>query len=182
MKVREGESSTVNHKDPQTNERTTVNKYSLIRIGYSYWTSDKAMEFDLPSLDLKRKHKFNYGQGWGMTTDGCDLLVTTGSHFIYRLKTDFSLKAKVEVRCDGRVARNLNDLEYVNPKVWVHVWHTNKLLRIDPWTGACEASLNLKGLYNWRGEATPNGVAYSPASLGMLSLLVTGKKWPTMFI
>jgi len=144
-------------------------------------SSGKEMEYGLPSLELKRKHQFGFGEGWGMTTDGCDLLVTTGSYYIYRLKTDFSLRTKYAVRCDGRLTRNLNELEYVHPKLWVHVWHTDKLIRVNPRSGECEASLILKGLYSWKGEATPNGVAYSPAALGMLSLLVTGKKWPTMF-
>eukprot|EP00811_Abedinium_folium_P037314 NODE_9940_length_1389_cov_4.853407.p1 GENE.NODE_9940_length_1389_cov_4.853407~~NODE_9940_length_1389_cov_4.853407.p1 ORF type:complete len:383 (+),score=61.22 NODE_9940_length_1389_cov_4.853407:191-1339(+) len=142
------------------------------------------VEYKLGGRRPLRTHSFADGEGWGMTTDGCDILVTTGSSELYRFRgEDFEFLSKVTVRRNGKPVKLPNELEYVNPKVWMHVWQTDTLLRVDPWTGRCETHIDIKGLYQWRSVragATPNGVAYSLA-LGPLSLLVTGKYWPRMF-
>eukprot|EP00434_Breviolum_minutum_P017527 symbB.v1.2.015469.t1/scaffold1158.1/size134810/6 len=75
----------------------------------------------------------------------------------------------------------LNEIEYITPKLWVNEWYTNRIWRVDPFTGICELQIDIGKLYNWgRSSATPNGIAYSPA-LGEDVLLVTGKLWPNMF-
>lgn len=142
------------------------------------------LEYDAATFKEKRRHQFPYGEGWGLTTDGCDLLATTGSEFIYRLHPDASgelaLVSKVKVTHEGMSVQNLNELEYVTPKLWVNQWHTNQLWRVDPLTGVCELQVDISGLHRWFGEATPNGIAYSH-SLDASSLLVTGKMWPSIF-
>uniref|UniRef100_A0A7S4WGD0 Glutamine cyclotransferase n=1 Tax=Alexandrium monilatum TaxID=311494 RepID=A0A7S4WGD0_9DINO len=145
----------------------------------------KILEFDVRTFELSsRTHPFPYGEGWGLTTDGCDLLATTGSSFIFRLRPSASgvleLVTKVQVTHKGRPLVMLNELEYVTPKVWVNQWHTNTIWRVDPTTGAAEAHISVRGLHHWSGESTPNGIAYSVV-LGRETLLVTGKQWPEMF-
>merc|ERR1719329_1077871 len=129
-------------------------------------------------------HTFPYGQGWGLTTDGCDLLATTGSQHIHRLRPDaageLQLVKKVPVVHKGKQVNMLNEMEYITPKVWINQWHTNFLLRVDPDTGKVDLQLDLTGLHMWRGEATPNGIAYSSIMDEGL-LVVTGKLWPLMF-
>lgn len=148
------------------------------------YQSHKVQEFDARTFHLQHEHPFPFGEGWGLTTDGCDLLATTGSSYIYRLRargvTNLELVTKVQVRHRGDPVSMLNELEYVTPKVWVNQWLTNWLWRVDPQTGECETFLDIRGLHVWRGDATPNGIAYS-ASLGSNRLIVTGKLWPKMF-
>jgi len=156
--------------------------------GHLYMLTYKSLqilEFDPHSLNLAPvRHPFPYGEGWGLTTDGCDLLATTGSPYLYRLRPDSAgtprLVSRVEVTHNGKPVRMLNELEYVTPKLWVNQWHTNTIWRVDPMTGVCEVQLSVSGLHSWRGEQTPNGIAYSPV-LGPGHLLVTGKQWPTLF-
>ncbi|CAK0863139.1 unnamed protein product [Prorocentrum cordatum] len=137
-----------------------------------------------------RRHPFLDGhkEGWGLTTDGCDLLATTGDSFIYRFRKNSEgilyLVNKVSVRLAGVAVRMLNELEYVTPKIWVHKWITNQVYRVDPASGEVEAYMDIgrvyRGPHRWRGDATPNGVAYS-ARLDPGLLLVTGKLWPQLF-
>jgi len=147
--------------------------------------SGEVLEYDVRSFQqTPRTHPFPYGEGWGLTTDGCDLLATTGSSFIYRLRPGISgtlgLVSQVQVTHQGKPVTMLNELEYVTPKIWVNQWHTDNIWRVDPTTGICEAFISVRGLHRWRGEETPNGIAYSHA-LGPQTLLVTGKLWPHMF-
>ncbi|CAE7661477.1 QCT [Symbiodinium sp. CCMP2456] len=142
------------------------------------------LEYDRETLTVTRVHPFPYGEGWGLTTDGCDLLATTGAPYLYRLRRaedgEFKLVNKVLVKHEGKSLRMLNEVEYVTPKLWVNEWITNRIWRVDPVTGDCERYIDIKKLHPWRGQATPNGIAYSPA-FGKELLLVTGKLWPNMF-
>ncbi|OLQ13582.1 Glutaminyl-peptide cyclotransferase [Symbiodinium microadriaticum] len=142
------------------------------------------LEYDRETLKVTRVHPFPYGEGWGLTTDGCDLLATTGAPYLYRLRRaedgEFKLVNKVLVKHEGKSLRMLNEVEYVTPKLWVNEWITNRIWRVDPVTGDCERYIDIKKLHPWRGQATPNGIAYSPA-FGKQLLLVTGKLWPNMF-
>ncbi|CAE6952311.1 QCT [Symbiodinium sp. CCMP2592] len=142
------------------------------------------LEYDRETLTVTRVHPFPYGEGWGLTTDGCDLLATTGAPYLYRLRRaedgEFKLVNKVLVKQEGKSLRMLNEVEYITPKLWVNEWITNRIWRVDPVTGDCERYIDIKTLHPWRGQATPNGIAYSPA-FGKELLLVTGKLWPNMF-
>lgn len=142
------------------------------------------LEYNAATMQEVRRHAFPYGEGWGLTTDGCDLFVTTGSEYIYRLRPEgpsgLKFLSKVKVTIDHVPVRMLNEVEYVTPKIWVNQWGTNWIFRVDPATGIVELKLDLRSLYPWTGEATPNGIAYS-ASLDPNVLLVTGKMWPHMF-
>lgn len=119
-----------------------------------------------------------------MTTDGCDLLATTGSEYLFRLRPDaagiLQLVSKTRVTINGKPVHMLNELEFVTPKIWVNQWLTSWIFRVDPLTGVVEKKLDIRSLFRWTGEQTPNGVAYS-TFLGRNTLLVTGKLWPQMF-
>jgi len=143
------------------------------------------LEFSTSSWKEVRRHKFPYGEGWGITTDGCDLLVTTGSSYLFRFHIndagDLTLVSKVLVTLpNGHSVRNLNEVEYITPKLWVNQFVTNNIYRVDPHTGRVELKIDIGKLHSWRGEETPNGLAYSTL-LGERTLLVTGKLWPKMF-
>lgn len=149
------------------------------------WQHHTLIELDAATFTEIRRHPFPWGEGWGLTTDGCDLLATTGAPYIFRLRKDGSgnlvLVNQVQVTHDGNPLRNLNELEYVTPKLWINEWLTNRIWRVDPFTGICELQVNVQSLWVWNGEATPNGIAYD-AKLGYNTLLVTGKLWPQMFL
>jgi len=147
------------------------------------YQSRQILEFNATTFSLTTRHPFPFGEGWGLTTDGCDLLATTGSSFIYRLRREgnaLRLVNSVQVTHRGVPMKMLNEVEYVTPKLWVNEWLTNRVWRVDPITGVAEVHISVKGLHAWRGEATPNGIAYSTA-LGREQLIVTGKQWPYMF-
>lgn len=149
------------------------------------YRSNVILEYDFFSpMSQSRVQNFSYGEGWGLTSDGCSLYATTGDSFLYRLTPDangtLKLASKVQVTVNGQAVTMLNEVEYVTPKIWVNVWQTNHVLRVDPRTGIAEMRIDLSRLFAWTGDSTPNGIAYSSA-LKPTSLLVTGKNWPHIF-
>lgn len=53
---------------------------------------------------------------------------------------------------------------------------------MDIWTGFVEKKINLDVTKKmWKGEATPNGIAYH-YDFEPVSLLVTGKLWDAMYV
>ncbi|MFE8949166.1 glutaminyl-peptide cyclotransferase [Streptomyces sp. NPDC007856] len=74
-----------------------------------------------------------------------------------------------------------NELECVGDAVYANVLFTERIVRIDPVTGAVTATVDASGLL--RGDelvpgSTLNGVAAVPRTH---QFLITGKFWPKMF-
>ena len=83
----------------------------------------------------------------------------------------------------GKPVTNLNELEYIDGKVWANVWGTDLILRIDPADGRVVAVLDAAAVFpaaerpNDR-DAVLNGIAYDDRSK---SIYITGKRWPRMY-
>ncbi len=128
--------------------------------------------------------EFHYqGEGWGLANDGQFLILSDGSNRIRFIDpASFEVRKTIAV-VDGRVAVNqLNELEYVKGEIYANIWHTDRLARIAPRTGAVVGWIDLAGLLD-RGEvsdeeAVLNGIAYDETNE---RLLVTGKLWPKVF-
>jgi glutamine cyclotransferase len=123
------------------------------------------------------------GQGWGMTTDGKQLIYSDGSDRLFYLSPEeHRITRAVRVTEDGKPVVRLNELEWIDGKVWANVWQTNRIVIIDPATGRVEGDINLQGLLPVM-ERRPdtdvlNGIARNPADAG---IWVTGKRWPWMY-
>jgi len=146
------------------------------------WTSRVGFVYDLAAFKLIKR--INYPtQGWGLTTDGKQLIMSDGSEKLYFLEPDyFTEQARIEVYDHEGEVRNLNELEYINGEIWANVYLTDKIVRIDPETGKVLAWINLGGLlpkkdYNPETEVL-NGIAYDKVNN---RLFVTGKMWPKLF-
>jgi glutamine cyclotransferase len=75
----------------------------------------------------------------------------------------------------------LNELEYINGKVYANIWLEEKIAIINPQTGKVEGWINLSGLQNTENQDPDNvlnGIAYDAAGD---RLFVTGKRWPQLF-
>ena len=146
------------------------------------WTSRVGFVYDLATFKFIKK--INYPtQGWGLTTDGKQLIMSDGSEKIYFLEPDyFTEQARIEVYDHEGEVRNLNELEYINGEIWANVYQTDRIVRIDPETGKVLAWINLGGLLpqkDYRPETEVlNGIAYDEINK---RLFVTGKMWPKLF-
>jgi glutamine cyclotransferase len=151
---------------------------------FYYITYKSQVGVVIDAKTFKPLSRFTYkGEGWGLTTDGKRLLQSNGSSdLIWRDPKDFSEVGRIKVTRYGEPLTNLNELEWIEGKVWANVWLTNTIVVIDPKTGKVESELDLTGLANMipktGNEDVLNGIAYEPKSK---RIFVTGKNWPKLF-
>ena len=127
---------------------------------------------------------FRYpGEGWGLTTDGRRLYMSDGTDRIRVLDpATFARTGDIPVTCEGEPVRLLNELEWIDGRIWANVYTTDIILVIDPATGAAEGIVDLTGLLP-DAERTPltdvlNGIAYDKEGG---RIFVTGKRWPKIY-
>jgi len=145
------------------------------------WLNKVAFVYDAATLEYKQTYSYPR-EGWGLTTDGKSLIASDGSARLYFLTPEFRQERYVDVKMDGRPVRYLNELEYIDGKVWANVYTTDLIVIINPADGTVEASIDCSGLLprNLRKPETDvlNGIAQDPAT-GKIYL--TGKYWPRLY-
>lgn len=143
------------------------------------WQTHVGFIYDLNSF--KQVQSFYLpGEGWGITHDGKQLIVSDGTANL-RFLDPLTLKetGRVQVSEDGKPLDKLNELEYINGEVWANVWYTNFIVRIDPATGVVKSKLDLSDLNQSRStDDVLNGIAWDAESQ---RLFVTGKLWSQLY-
>ncbi|WP_162300039.1 glutaminyl-peptide cyclotransferase [Kineobactrum sediminis] len=123
------------------------------------------------------------GQGWGLTNNGKELIYTDGSHHLHFLDpVDGRHLRSIAVHEQGAPVDRLNELEWIDGEVWANVWQSDRIVVINPDTGAVTATIDLTGLLpraeRRQGTDVLNGIARNPATG---ELWVTGKNWPWLY-
>jgi len=154
-------------------EGITIFKNKLYQIT---WTSQKCFVYDFPSLN-KENVTFSYnGEGWGLTHDDQYLIMSDGSNRIFfRDPTTFAVRKTIEVYDNVGPIKELNELEYIDGKIYANVWQTNKIVVIDPQTGKVLQDIDGTDFVTIaRGAAGDvlNGIAHDPATG---KIYITGK-------
>ena len=148
------------------------------------WTTKVGFVYDLKTF--KKLREFTYeGEGWGLTHDGKNLIMSQGSDKLIFLDT-VTLKPvrTLSVKDEHGPVDELNELEYVEGFVFANIWQTNRIVKIDPSTGNVVGRLDLSQLARDAQMRNPkvdvlNGIAYHPTTK---LLLVTGKNWPMTYV
>ena len=130
----------------------------------------------------RAKWKSSNTEGWGLTNDGHNLIVSDGTATLRWVcpKTLNELKA-VEVRLpDGRPVNMLNELEWIKGEIWANVWFSDNIYIINPETGNVRGIVDMSGIYKPKNDSQDvlNGIAYDPVKK---EIFVTGKMWPWLY-
>ena len=145
------------------------------------WTSRKAFVYDASTLEFKAAWKYPR-EGWGITHDGKNLIASDGSANLYFMDADFAQQKKLKVTLEDRPVRFLNELEYIDGKVWANVYTTDSIVIINPKTGKVEGLVDCTGLLprhlHQPSTDVLNGIAYDEKT-GKIYL--TGKNWPRLY-
>jgi len=120
------------------------------------------------------------GEGWGITYNGAQLIYSDGSDRLFFMQPDSGeITHSIEVTLDGQPVARLNELEWIDGKIWANVWQTDDIVIIDPANGEVTARLDLNGLLpdsdRRAGTDVLNGIAQNPKDG---AIWVTGKRWP----
>ncbi len=146
------------------------------------WKERLGIVYDIASF--KPVGSFRYsGEGWGLTNDGTELILSDGSATLRFLSTTtFEVTRRVEVRSGRSRVDKLNELEFVNDEIWANIWYADRIARISPKTGEVLGWIDASTLYpaNQRPsrEHVMNGIAYDSSTQ---RLFLTGKNWPRLF-
>lgn len=145
------------------------------------WTNKVVFIYDPETLEYQKTYSYPR-EGWGLTTDGKHLIASDGSARLFFMDENLKVDHIVTVRLDGRPVRYLNELEYIDGKIWANVYTSDVILIIDPSSGAVEATVDCTGLLpkELHDEYTDvlNGIAYDPSSK---KTYLTGKYWKRMY-
>jgi glutaminyl-peptide cyclotransferase len=146
------------------------------------WQAQMGFVYDLATF--AKAGTFDYpGEGWGLTTDGADLIMSDGTPELRFLNAQ-TLKetGRVTVKDSGVPVKDLNELEMIGDAVFANVWMTPRIVRIDPKTGAVTGHLDLDRIMPSPAPGKPidvlNGIAWDAQGK---RLFVTGKLWPTLY-
>lgn len=145
----------------------------------------KVFVYDLNLKKLPEEFEWPY-EGWGMTTDGTNLIISTGGSNIYFVDPEtFKIVRTLGVMNNNGYVDSLNELEYVDGYIYANVWYSNYINKINTKTGLVEARADLTDIFkrnNLFSEIDEgnvlNGIAYNPETK---SFYVTGKNWARMF-
>ena len=144
------------------------------------WMSKTGFVYDKYSFEVL--HEFSYPtEGWGLTHNGSHLIMSDGTAKLHFLDPEtFEEVRQIEVYGDGAVTR-LNELEYINGRIYANIWMEETIAIINPQTGYVEGWIDLSDLQNAEDQDPNdvlNGIAYDKTAD---RLFVTGKRWSQLF-
>lgn len=143
------------------------------------WLNNIGFVYDKETFNVQ--HNFSIsGQGWGLTYDGTNLIMSNGSsNLVFLDPQTYSITNQVSVQDGDEPVLNINELEYINGDVYANIWHSYKIAIINSQTGQVKGWIDLTGIYQSSDpESVLNGIAYDTQTG---KLFVTGKNWPNLY-
>ena len=146
------------------------------------WKERTAFVYQRDSFNLVDRFRYA-GEGWGITTDGTNLIMSDGSATLRFIdpKTH-EVSRRLTVRAQGKPVWELNELEYINGQIWANVWFQDYIVVISPETGQVSTVIDLRHLFpagkRRKRDYVLNGIAFDSVQN---RLFVTGKNWPHLF-
>ena len=143
-------------------------------VGFTYVEGD--------SFQIIKQFTYPW-EGWGLTDDQTRLIASDGTSTIRFLNPHTrQVLSQIQVTDGGTPVQWLNELEYIQNRIYANQWGYDRIAVIQPTTGQVEAWLDLGGLRDSVAYYPPsevlNGIAYD---YGTNHLFVTGKFWPKLF-
>ncbi|WP_044398581.1 glutaminyl-peptide cyclotransferase [Lacinutrix sp. Hel_I_90] len=148
------------------------------------WQSGKGFVYNANTFE--RTSTFKYGEskeGWGICNDGRLLYKSDGTEKIWTLNPESLVETgHIQVYTNKGKIGQLNELEWINGKIYANIYQKNGVVIINPENGATEAVIDFsplkKEVTQHKGLDVLNGIAYNPETQ---TIFVTGKRWDKLF-
>ena len=151
------------------------------------WKEHKVLVYNANTLQKEKELYWQY-EGWGLAHNDTALIVSTGGSDIYIVDpNNFAIKKTIGVYNNYGYVSDINELEYVDGKIFANIYGQNEVVVIDPLTGQIINNINFSNLLAQAGvkyDPTTidvgyvlNGIAYQAKSK---TFFITGKCWPVM--
>ena len=148
------------------------------------WRELTGFVYNPETLEKEKEFKFFKNiEGWGLTNDGKNLYLSDGTETIYIVNPEtFEELDHLKVYTANNKIQAVNEMEWVNGKIFANIYTRDAIAIIDPQSGAVEGVLDLSALRKLVTQHAKldvlNGIAYNPTTK---TLFVTGKNWDKMF-
>lgn len=148
------------------------------------YTNQVGFIYDVNSF--KKLGQFTYAniQGWSLTTNGKDIIMSDGTDILTFLDSA-SLKPinTMSITENGIPVKKINELEFIKGFIYANIWQTDIIVKIDPSNGTVVGKLDLASLAFEAKNKNPeadvlNGIAYDAVAD---KIYVTGKLWPNIY-
>ncbi|MFK7782758.1 glutaminyl-peptide cyclotransferase [Psychroserpens sp.] len=148
------------------------------------WRENTGFVYDVESFE--KTSSFKYGQskeGWGICNDGTTLYKSDGTENIWLLNPEtLTEDSKIQVYTNKGKIVGLNEMEWINNRIYANRYQKNGVAIINPNNGAVEGVIDFSPLRKLvtqhQGLDVLNGIAYNPESK---TIFVTGKRWDKLF-
>lgn len=148
------------------------------------WREGLGFIYNLENFNLEKNFPYQKSiEGWGLTHNETHLIKTDGTEKIWFLNTENQKEEYfIEAYTNQRKVEQLNELEFINGKIYANIYQQNSILIVNPENGKVEGVANLNGLKNLVEQHEEldvlNGIAYDQKTD---RLFVTGKNWSKLF-
>ncbi len=160
-------------------EGITILQDKIYQLTYK---AKKGFIYDVNSFYKVGEFSFLSDEGWGLTNDGKNLIMSDGTSKVHFIDPNsFKRLKSIEISDNKGIIENINELEYVDGFLYSNIWMTQTILKIDSNTGRVLAYINMSGLSNQFKNSNIdvfNGIAYNKKEK---LFYVTGKYWPKIF-
>nr|WP_321487666.1 glutaminyl-peptide cyclotransferase [uncultured Draconibacterium sp.] len=167
--------------DKYFGEGITILNNKIYQLTYH---AQKGFVYDLETFAVIDSFTYKSEQGWGLTNDGTNLIMSDGTNILTWLNPDdFSIVKTIQVANNRGNMNVLNELEYIDGIIYANIYTTNYIVKIDAQTGKVLEEINMEGLIDMYHRPNDridvlNGIAYDAKNNRMF---VTGKLWPMLF-
>ncbi len=142
------------------------------------WKEQKCFLYNKQTMQLLKEIPYN-GEGWGLCNDGKSIIMSDGTERItFRNPTTFAIERTIEVYDNEGPIDKINELEYINGKIYANIYTTNKIIVIEPLNGKILSIIDgseIEAAGRGIGEVM-NGIAVNNGKIYM-----TGKNWEKLF-
>jgi glutamine cyclotransferase len=182
----------LNNEDDVFAEGITVFNDTIYQLS---WQNHQVFLYDAKNLKKIGILAWS-GEGWGITHDEKNLIISEGSDKLYFVEPGtLKLNKILSVSDNYGSVNNLNELEMIDGFIFANRWQYDYIIKIDPKTGYVTGKIDMKDFLQKNSKydltyltkpgstaaesgAVLNGIAYDSTSK---KLYITGKLWPEIF-
>lgn len=162
-------------------EGITILRDTIYQLTYK---EGKVFVYTLKDFKKIKEYDVEF-EGWGLTNDGTNLIVSAGgtNELLYYKPEGFTLLRRQSITEAGMPAENLNELEYIDGFIYANQYQTTYILKINPSSGEVVAKTDINDLLIRSKSRNnnldyANGIAYDTATK---KVYITGKWWPELY-
>lgn len=147
------------------------------------WMNKKGFIYDKSSLKLLSEFTYpnQIGEGWGLTYDGKNLIVSDGSNQLYFLNVENPSEVVKTLAVAGakETYTKINELEFHDGFIYANIWQQPIIIKINPENGEVVARFDfseIAKINTTSDDDVLNGIAFKGQNM-----LVTGKNWSKIY-